>query len=168
MYNKKIFLNAFLILILITSILVYRNKIISQRKQREEEYMKKRDRAVEKFIIATKKASKNDTTALLELYELAVHDSTYTEEADKFAREALNAFLLRKTEFWISTFSKVELDKLKIYFNEKGFEISTFSGDTVPEEKYKQEIVGNLKKIKGDEKETELIDYILKLIEENE
>jgi hypothetical protein len=163
--SKKNVLYVLLILILVISTLAYRNRFISRREEKYKAYNEKGYKALEEFVIAVKQASKNDTTALLELYELAANDSTYAEEASKAARSSLYFFLRKKTEFWVSTFSEVDQDKFKAFLREKGLDFSTSSKT---EEKYKQETIDNLKKIKGNEKETELINYILKLIEENE
>jgi hypothetical protein len=162
--SKKIFFIGILLLIILNvSIPVYRNKVISQRR---EEYKKKTDSAACKLSDAAKKTAKNDPNGLLELYELAADDSTYTVEMSEGAWIILISLLRQKTEFWISVFSAVDQDKFKTFFRGRVLDFSMFRGDIGKAEEYKQEVVNNLKKIKGDEKENELINYILKLIEE--
>ncbi len=122
----------------------------------------------EKLSDATKRAAKNDPQGLLEIYEIAANDSTSTIEMSEGAWIILISLLRQKTEFWIKVFSEVDQDKFKTFLREKALDLSMFRKDTDKSEEYKQETVKNLKNIRGDEKETELIDYILKLIEENE
>jgi len=168
MYRKIFFIKILLLLIFIVSIPIYRIYQTKSISRRREEYHQKMKSAGDKLSDAVKKAAKDNPNGLLEIYEIAANDSTYTVEMSEGAWIVLIYFLRQKTEFWISVFSEVDQGKFKTFLREKALDLSMFRESTDKFEENKQETVKNLKKIKGNEKETELIDYILKLIEENE
>jgi hypothetical protein len=110
---------------------------------------------------AIKQANNNDPAGFLKLYEIARNDDIYTAEYSEVAAEEINYLLYSKTELWIKTFSKIDLNEFKSYF--KGIEVTELPKGVTSEEQFEEEIFINLRKIKGDKKEIELIDYILGL-----
>ncbi len=137
----------------------------SNQKQQEIQISKI---AAEEYKSALKQAAENNPEGLLKLYKIASDDLTYTVEYSEVAGEDLIHFLYSKTELWIRTFSKVELSEFKTYLGKTGLGVSELPEGVTSDGQLKQIIVDNIKKIKGDEKETELIDYILKLIKEKQ
>jgi hypothetical protein len=144
--------------------LVSCKKVDSEQRQHE---IQQSEFASKQYKSALKQAAENNPNGLLKLYEIASDDMTYTVEYSEAAREDLIYFLRSKTEFWIRTFSKVELNNLKIYLNKTGLKVSKLPEGITSDKQFEQIIVDNLKKIKGDKREIELIDYILELIKGN-
>jgi hypothetical protein len=124
--------------------------------------------ASKEYKSALRQATENNPEGLLKLYKIASDDLTYTVEYSEVAREDLIYFLYSKTDLWIRTFSKVELSEFKTYLGKTGLGVSKLPEGVTSDEQFEQIIVDNIKKIKGDKKEIELIDYILKSIKENQ
>ena len=124
--------------------------------------------ASKEYKTALKQAKENNPKGLLKLYKIASDDLTYTVEYSEIARESLIYFLYSKTELWIRTFSKVEFSEFKTYLSKTGLGVSELPERVTSDEQFEKAIADNLKKIKGDKKEIELIDYVLKLIKGNQ
>ena len=153
------------LLILIICALVSCKKVDSEQKQQE---IKRSEFAFKEYKAALKQATEDNPNGLLKLYDIASDDLVYTVEYSEVAREDLIYFLYSKTELWIRTFSKVELNKFETYLSRTGLGVSKLPAGVGSDKEFEQTIVHSLKKIKGDKRETELRDYILKLIKGNQ
>lgn len=131
-----------------------------EQKRREIERTKF---ASKEYAAAAKLADNNDPTGFLKLYEIARDDDTYTAEYSEVASEQLNYLLYSKTEMWIKTFSKIDLEEFKSYLKASGIGVTELPKGVASYEQFEEVIFTKLRKIKGDKKEMELIDYILRL-----
>jgi hypothetical protein len=128
------------------------------------EYMKKVQLVVKEYNAAIVQANNNDPAGFLKLYKIARDDDIYTAEYSDVATETLHYLLYSKTDLWIKTFSKVDdLDSFKAYLKVSGMWVTELPKGVASDEQFAEEIFSKLKKIKGDEKEMELVDYILGL-----
>jgi hypothetical protein len=150
--------------ILLICALVNCKKVNSEQKQQE---IKRSEFAFKEYKSALKQVTEDNPNGLLKLYDIASDDVVYTVEYSEVAREDLIYFLYSKTELWIKTFSGVELNKFEMYLSRTGLGISKLPAGVASDKQFEQIIVNNLKKIKGDKKETELADYVLQLIKGN-
>ena len=119
------------------------------------------ERLEKEYPSAVKLAESNNPEGLLQLYEIA--SKSISAETSEIARDKLLQMLYWKPELWIRTFSKTDLTSFKKYLKTGGMAILELPKSVASEEQYEQEIVKKLSKIKGDEKEMELINYILEL-----
>ena len=156
---RKIYYDLFIFVLIATSCSSGK-EISPDQRQREIEQSKF---ASEEYAVAVKRAENHDPAGFLKLYAIASDDLTYTVEYSEVAGEKLRYFLHSKTELWIKTFSKVDIDKFKAYLKRSGIGVSKLPNGVASDEQFKEEIFVNLKKMKGDKKETVLIDYILGL-----
>jgi hypothetical protein len=119
------------------------------------------ERSEKEYPNAVKSAESNNPEGLLQLYEIA--SKSISAETSEIARDKLLHILYSKPELWIRTFSKTDLESFKRYLKTGGMAILELPKGVESEEQYEQEIVKKLSKIRGDEKEMELINYILEL-----
>ena len=119
------------------------------------------ERLEKEYPSAVKLAENNNPQGLLQLYEIA--SKSISAETSEIARDKLLYMLYSNPELWIRTFSKTDLTSFKKYLKTGGMAILELPKSVASEEQYEQEIVKKLSKIKGDEKEMELINYILEL-----
>lgn len=133
-------------------------EISPEQRQREIERTRAASRAYDAAVL---QANNNDPAGFLKLYEIANNADIYTAEYSAVAEENIYLLLFAKTELWIKTFSKLDLQKLKTFV--KGIEVSRLPQGVVSEEQFKETIFTKLKKIRGDKREMELVDYILDL-----
>jgi len=133
------------------------NQANTQRTPNEEERMKK------EYDLALSQAQNNDATGLLKLYQIASEGQS--AEMSEIARDKLAQFLYSNSELWVRTFSRTDLDKFKNYLRKGGLAVLDLPKGVASEEQYKEEILKKLKKIKGEEKEKELIQFIFQLFQ---
>lgn len=119
--------------------------------------------ASQEYAAAAKRSENMDPGGLLKLYAIASDDLTYTVEYSEVAGERLRYLLHSKTELWIKTFSKVDIDKFKAYLKRSGIGVSQLPNGVTSDEQFNEQILVNLKKIRVDKKEAELIDYMIEL-----
>jgi len=148
------------IFVLIAASCSSEKEISSEQRQREIEQSKY---AYQEYAAAAKRAENQDPEGLLKLYAIASDDLTYTVEYSEVAGERLRYLLHSKTELWIKTFSNVEMNRFKTYLKRSGIGVSKLPNGVASDEQFKEDIFTNLKKMKGDKKESALIDYILGL-----
>jgi hypothetical protein len=110
---------------------------------------------------AVEKAENNDPEGFLKLYKI-VSEGRSAELSD-IGRDQLLHLLYSKTGLWITVFSRTDLEKLKSYLKKGGLVILQLPQGVYSEKQFDEEIVGKLSKIKGNEKEMELVNYILDL-----
>ncbi len=146
---------AFLSIILIGCSDTKKNDTESQRVEIESERVEK------EYPNAVKLAESNNPEGLLKLYEIA--SRSISAETSEMARDKLLQMLYMKPELWIKTFSKTDLNSFKKYLKAGGLAILDLPKGVGSEEQYEHEIVRKLSVIKGNEKEKELIDYILEV-----
>lgn len=151
---KKTCLTMVLFILVVTGC----KEINPEQKQREIERTKF---ASKEYADAAKLAENNDPAGFLKLYKIARDDSTYTAEYSDVATEKLHYLLYSKTPLWIKTFSKIDLDEFKAYLKASGIWVTELPEGVLSEEQFEEEIFSKLKKIKGDKKEMELVNYIL-------
>jgi hypothetical protein len=149
-----------LILALVVLTVAGCQEISPEQKQREIERTKF---ASKEYGAAAKLADNNDPAGFLKLYEMAIDDDTYTAEYSEVASEQLNYLLYSKTELWIKTFSKIDLEEFKSYLKASGIGVTELPIGLASYEQFEEEILTKLRKIKGDKKEMELIDFIFRL-----
>jgi hypothetical protein len=155
---KKIYLSLFIIVIIASS--SSGKEINSDQRQREIEQSKF---AAKAYAVAVKRAESGDPAGFLKLYEIATDDMTYTVEYSEVANDKLHHLLYSKTELWIKTFAKTDLEKFKSYLKWSGIDVSEFPAGITSEEQFRETIFLKMERIKGGKKETELIDYIFRL-----
>ncbi|MCJ7546397.1 MAG: hypothetical protein MUP30_06175 [Deltaproteobacteria bacterium] len=119
--------------------------------------------ASKEYATAAKLADNNDPAGFLKLYEIAKNDDIYTAEYSEVATEELHYLLYSKTELWIKTFSKIDLDEFKSYIKASGIWVTELPKGVASDEQFEKEIFIKLRKIKGNKNEMELINYILRL-----
>jgi len=117
--------------------------------------------AAKEYAAASKRADNSDPAGYLKLYEIA-RDSQdiYTTEYSEIAEEKIFLLLYSNPELWVKTFSTVDLEQFKDFV--KGIEVSE-RPKNVSNEQFKETILNNLQKIKGDKREVEVAEYILRL-----
>ena len=135
-------------------------EISPEQKQREIERTKFASR---EYAAAARLADNNDPAGFLKLYEIAKNDDIYTAEYSEVASEKLHYLLHAKTELWIKTFSKTDLNEFKSYIKASGIWVTELPKGVTSDEQFEKEIFIKLRKIKGDKKEMELTNYILGL-----
>jgi hypothetical protein len=135
------------------------NKVISPEQKLRETMQSKQ--AAKAYADAIKLANINNASGFLKLYEMATNDSVYTVEYSEVAEEQIFLLLYSKTELWIKTFSKIDQSKMKNFI--KGIEVSKLPKGVSSDDQFKEAIFRNLEKMKGDQNELELIEYILGL-----
>lgn len=131
---------------------------INDARQKEIEHAEASSRA---YAAAVKLAENYDPAGFLKLYEIATDDTRFTEEYSEIAYDELSLLLYSNTELWIKTFSRLDQKNFRKLFN--GVNDSQFSEGDSSEKQFVEGIVENLKAIKGDQKEMELVDYVLGL-----
>jgi hypothetical protein len=153
---KKKWLIVALFIVVVTGC----KEISPVQKQRE---IKRAEFAATEYAAAAKRADNNDPVGYLKLYEIARDDDNiYTTDYSEVAEEKLFLLLYSHPELWLKTFSKVDLKKFKDFV--KGIEVSRSARpEGVSNERFRETILKNLEKIKGDKREMELVDYILGL-----
>lgn len=151
---KKTCLTMVLFILVVTGC----KEINPEQKQQEIERTKF---ASKEYADAAKLAENSDPAGFLKLYKIARDDSTYTAEYSDVATEKLHYLLYSKTSLWIKTFSKIDLDEFKAYLKASGIWVTELPEGVLSEEQFEEEIFSKLKKIKGDKKEIELVNYIL-------
>src|SRR4030067_1372384 len=112
---------------------------------------------------AVKQAENNNPAGFLKLYEIA--SKSLSAENSEIARDKLNHLLYAKTELWINTFSKTDLEKFKHFLRTGGLATLELPKSVESENQFREELLTKLRKIKGNKNETELIKYIIKLYE---
>jgi hypothetical protein len=127
----------------------------TQKAPNEEERLKK------EYDLALSQAQNNDPAGLLRLYQIA--SESRSAEMSEIARDKLAQFLYSKSELWVKTFSRTDSDKFKNYLRKGGLAVLDLPKEVASEEEFKEEILKKLKRIKGDEKEKELIQFIFQL-----
>lgn len=135
-------------------------KIDTEQHQREK---KQSELAYSIYKSALKHAEENNSAGFVKLYEIATDDLTYTVEISELANERLHQLLYSKTDLWIKSFSKLDLQKVKAYIKWSGIEVSELPEGITSDEQFKEIIFNKLEKIKGNKKERELINYIFEL-----
>jgi hypothetical protein len=150
-----------ILLLLIIPLLIFgcsdnrANQANKQKIPNEEEKMKK------EYDLALSQAQNNDAAGLLKLYQIASEGQS--AEMSEIARDKLAQFLYSNPELWVRTFSRTDLDKFKNYLRKGGLAVLDLPKGVASEEQYKEEILKKLKRIKGDEKEKELIQFIFEI-----
>lgn len=136
----------------------------------------KNERGIQKDMVETEKlekeydfavlqTDKNNPDGLLKLYELA--SQGLSAEISEIARDKLVQFLYSKTDLWIHTFAKEDLSVFKHYLQAGGLALLELPKEVTSEEQFEKELLKKLKKIKGNERERELIKYIIDVYEKN-
>lgn len=156
----KIYLSIFIIVIFAGSNSSSGKEINAGQRQREIEQS---EFAAKAYDAAVKRAESGDPAGFLKLYEIATDDMTYTVEYSEVANDKLHHLLYSKTELWIKTFAKTDSEKLKSYLKWSGIDVSEFPAGITSEEQFRETIFLKMERIKGGNKETELIDYIFGL-----
>jgi hypothetical protein len=157
---KKIYLSLFIIVIVASSNGSSGKETNADQRQREIEQSKF---AAHAYAVAVKQAESGDPAGFLKLYAIATDDMIYTVEYSEVANDRLHYLLYSKTELWIQTFAKADLEKIKSYLKWSGIDVSEFPAGITSEEQFRETIFLKMDKIKGSKKETELIDYIFGL-----
>ena len=114
------------------------------------------------YADAVKRAENNEPAGFLKLYEIAGDDGTYTVEYSEAAYDELSLLLYSRTAMWVKTFSKVDQDKFRKFFN--GINDAQYPKGITSSEQFVEGILSRLNKVKGDKKEAELVSYLKALL----
>jgi uncharacterized protein YcfL len=133
--------------------------------ERKKHQIEKSEYASRAYYSAVSLAEGNEPAGFLKLYEIANDDITYTVEYRELAYDELSLLLYTRTEMWIKTFSKVDQSKFRKFFD--GVNDSQLPEGVSSSEQFLGGILKNLKKLKGDQKEMELVNYLQPLLEQN-
>jgi hypothetical protein len=148
----------FIIIAFLLAILGCSENIDEKEIQKEGiEYQKK----VDEYNVAVKQAQNNNPGGFLKLYEIVTEGDS--AELSVIGRDRLVLLLHDKTELWITIFSKTDLIKFKNYLKAGGAAIIDLPKQFPSEKQFYEEILKKLRKIKGNKKEMELINYISEL-----
>lgn len=133
-----------------------------RKQEPSPEYLKMAEFAGKMYTSAAKQADNNEPAGYLKLYEMATDDNDiYPTDWQEVAHEKVILLLYSNTELWVKTFSKVDSRKFKDRV--KGIGVSQYPEGVSSDEQFMETIFHNLGKIRGNEKEMELVDYILGL-----
>ena len=156
MYNKTLLIIICLFIISCSG---------DSNKNGNHQEVKKSEVAAAAIEVAAKLADKNDPSGFLKLYEIAKDDDTYTVEYSEVAAQELILLLYSKTEIWIKTFSKLDQKEFINYLNHGGLAVTVLPNGMTSEKKFDIAILENLKKIKVNDSEIVLVDYLTQIFE---
>jgi hypothetical protein len=139
---------------------------LAQNEREIRKYQLASKMASEGLESALKQVEENKSAGLVKLYEIATNDDEYSVEISEVANEKLHYYLYLKTEFWIRTFAKVDLNQFKQYLKRSDVEVFSLPEGLTPAEKFRAQMLQNLKKFKGTDKEMDLVNYVLELYQQ--
>jgi hypothetical protein len=129
-----------------------------ESKQTSSQVSDESKRAAIEYSSAVNKVEANDPSGLLKLYEIATNDVIYTVEYSEIAQESIQEYLFNKPELWVKTFSEIDQEEFRKFFNSVGF--SDYPEGVLSDEQYIKLLLNKLSNIKWKNKEAELVNYI--------
>ncbi len=113
---------------------------------------------------AIRLVKKNDSQGFIRLFNIACNDDISAENSEA-AGEELYWLLYLKTELWVKSIAQVDLKLVKWYFTHGAMIVPNLPKGINSEDEFNKIIVEKIKKIKANNKETEVIKILLKYFE---
>lgn len=156
---KAIFIGVVICILIAVGIVMTIDKNVNAEQPKDE--IEQSKMAASELAEAIKQAEAENPDGLLKLYDIATNDPKFTVEYSEAAQEQIYLFLYSKTELWIKTFSKADLGKFKTFV--QGIDVSQLPEGVSSDEEFRKTIFQKLEKIRGDDREMELIHHIFRI-----